>query len=340
MRRTDVAALEVVEGVVVSVYLDDDGEQSIAAFDVHDGQRLWSETLAMGGQAMIADGQILVVRFGPSGRVVAVEVVEPATGDRVGSVAGDEVALSRTSIQSRAGNAIDWYERASLEHRGRLELPADGLAGIPVAGVAPTEVGLVVAASGAVKLLDGGGAVQSAVQLSTEPDRYDVLQVDELDGSGRFVALQGRGRLTMLSIDDGRLTELWGSRAWVVDWLIDDTRQLVALVPQTDEVGDGGDAAGGRSLEIVDATTGDPVWTGRLARALVPFRGILTRNGFIAAAELEGNGSSAITGYAFDGTSRWRHPVADGVRTSFVPGALVTVDSDKTTGAATLTLLS
>jgi hypothetical protein len=66
----------------------------------------------------------------------------------------------------------------------------------------------------------------------------------------------------------------------------------------------------------------------------------LTGNGFIAAGEPDGPTSSAVTGYALDGTSRWRHAVTDDVRTTFVPGALVTVGVDTATGEATLTLIS
>jgi outer membrane protein assembly factor BamB len=336
--RSEVVALEVVEGVVIAVSLDVDGEQSMAAFDARDGRVLWTETLAAGGQALLAEGQILVIRFGASGRVVAVELLDPATGERRARVAGDEVSLSPAAVQRRDGPVIEWYERRSFEPRGRVRLPGEALARVSAGGVAPTSAGLVVATPRAVTLLDPDGTVLSVAEVASEPDQFGALDVDGLDGSGRFVVLQGRGHVTMLSIADGMLRELWTSRAWMVDWLIDDGRALVAIVPQRAEGND--DRASDPSLLIVDAATGRPIWTGGLARAVVPFRGILTDNGFIAAGESDGTTSSAVNGYALDGTARWRHSAAGDVGTTFVPGALVTVGVDAATGAATLTLFS
>jgi outer membrane protein assembly factor BamB len=334
----DVVALEVVDGVVVAVSLDEAGEQSIAGLDLRDGRVLWAETLAAGGQAQLAEGQIVVVRFGTSGRVIAVELVDPATGERRRSVAGDEVSLSSRSVQRRDGDVIEWYERGSFEPRGRMRLPDQALASLSPRGVAPTAAGLVVATPRVVTLLGPDGAVLSVAEVSSERDHLEAIEVDGLDGSGRFVMLQGRGHVTMFSIADGTLTEQWSRRAWMVDWLIDSERQLVALVPQRAVGGDNGPA--GASLVIVDATTGRPMWSGGLARAVVPFRGILTDNGFIAAADPDVSVSSAVTGYDLDGATRWRHPIADDVRTTFVSGALVTVGADAATGDVTLTLVA
>jgi outer membrane protein assembly factor BamB len=327
-------SLRVVDGVVVADYLDRGGDQSLIGFDLDDGRELWRASVANGRGSLAGHG-LIVPRSGAGRAPASVELLDPATGTAIGSIEADGVSVSSTSVSRRTGDVVEWYDPDTFERRGRLDLGDLDLERLD-ADVVPTAAGLVVAAPRRVLLVDASGVVTSSVRVPAQVDGPTTL--DELDGSGRFVVLQGATDTTMLSVRDGRLDVLWTRSARVVDWLIDDSRQLVAILPWGDQPG--AYDVGAPWMELVDATTGRPIWAGRLSRAVDGAFDVLGGNGFVAAGALVGGGAQSVAGYDFDGTELWRHPVCVGGRPlTLVPGGLVIVRTT-TSGTPTLTLLS
>jgi outer membrane protein assembly factor BamB len=327
-------SLNVVDGVVVADYLDPRGDQSLVGFDLDDGHQLWRARIADGRGSSAGDG-LVVRRFDPGRVRTSVDLLDAANGARVGSIEAEEISMSSTSIHRRTGDVVEWYDADSFEFRGRLDLAALDLKSFE-ADVAPTDAGLVVATARQALLVDASGLVVSSVCLPSEVAGPTTL--DELDGSGRFVVLQGATDTTMLSVRDRRLEVLWTRSARAVDWLIDDSHQLVAILPWGDQPG--AYDLGAPWMELVDATSGRSTWAGRLSRVVEGPFDVLGRNGFVAAGALVGGGAQSVAGYSFDGTELWRHPVTAGGRPlALVPGGLVRIGMTAS-GAATLTLLS
>ncbi len=327
-------SLDVVDHIVVADYLDAGGDQSLAGFDLGDGRRLWTARVARGRGSIVSDAMI-VPRLEREQVTAVVDLLDVTNGIQVGALAADEIWMTSTSIILRQGDHVEWYDPGTFERWGRIELATLGLERFKAA-VAPTEAGVVVATSQQAILVDASGTVISSVPLSTERDGPPTL--DELDGSGDHVVLQGATNITMLTVRAGRLQVLWTRSARAVDWLIDDAHQLLAILPWGDQPG--AYDLGAPWMEIVDATSGDPIWAGRLTRSVEGSFSVLGRNGFIAAGVSPGDGPPSVAGYAFDGTELWRHPVLAGERPlTLLPGALVTVDTTAS-GEATVTLLS
>ena len=327
-------SLHVVDGVVVADYLDRGGDQSLIGFDLDDGRELWRASVA-DGRGSVGGHGLIISRSAAGHAPASVELFDAATGTPIGSIEADDVSVSSTSVIRRTGDVVEWYDPDTFERRGRLDLGDLDLQPLD-AGVVPTDAGLVVAVPRRVLLIDASGVVTSSVRVPAEVDGPTTL--DELDGSGRFVVLQGATDTTMLSVRDGRLDVLWTRSARAVDWLIDDAHQLVAILPWGDQPG--AYDVGAPWMELVDATTGRPIWAGRLSRAVDGAFDVLGGNGFVAAGALVGGGAQSVAGYDFDGTELWRHPVRAGGRPlTLVPGGLVIVRTTAS-GAPTLTLLS
>jgi outer membrane protein assembly factor BamB len=327
-------SLNVVDDVVVADYLDTGGDQSLAGFDLGDGRRLWTATVAQGGGSIVTD-ELIVPRLVRAQVTAVVDLLDVTSGNHLASIAADEISMSSTSIIRRQANVVEWYDPDTFDRRGRFDLAATDLERFK-SSFAPTEAGLVVATSQQAVLVDASGTVVSSVRLSTGRDGPPTL--DELDGSGRFVVLQGATDTTMLTIQDGRLEALWTRSARAVDWLIDDSHQLLAILPWGDQPG--AYDLDAPWMEVVDATTGRPIWAGRLTRSLEGSFSVLGGNGFVAAGASTAFGPPSVAGYAFDGTELWRRPVVAGGRPlTLLSGALVVVGATAS-GAATLTLLS
>ncbi len=326
-------SLDVVDDVVVADYLDADGDQSLAGFDLGDGRRLWTARVARGRGSVITDA-LFVPRLDRAEVTAVVDLVDVTSGTPIASLAADEISMSSTSLVRRQGDDVEWYDPDTFQRRGRVDLAALDLEPFQAA-IAPTDAGPVVATARQAVLLDASGRVASAVRVSTERDGPPTL--DELDGSGRFVVLQGATETTMLAARDGRLEALWTRSARVVDWLIEDSHQLLAILPWGDQPG--AYDLDAPWMEVVDATTGRPIWAGRLTRSVEGSFSVLGSNGFVAAGVAE-FGPPSVAGYAFDGTELWRHAVLAGGRPlTLLSGTLVSVGAT-TSGEATLTLLS
>jgi hypothetical protein len=327
-------SLDVVDDVVVADYFDTGGDQSLAGFDVGDGRRLWTATVARGSGSIVTDA-LIVPRLDREQVTAEVELLDATSGARVASITADEIWMSSTSIIRRQGDLVEWYDPGTFERRGRVDLAALDLQRYK-ASIVPTAAGPVVATAQRAVLLDASGKVVSAVPLSSARDGPPT--VDELDGSGRFVVLQGATETTMLAIRNGRLEALWTRSARAVDWLIDGAHQLVAILPW-------GDQPGAYDLDapwmaVIDAATGRPIWSGRLTKSVEGAFSVLGPNGFVAAGPPPQGATSWVAGYAFDGTELWRRAVNAGARPlTLIPGALVAV-GNTSSGAATLTLLS
>jgi outer membrane protein assembly factor BamB len=327
-------SLEVGDDVVVADYLDAGGDQSLAGFDLGDGRRLWTARVAQGRGSIVTDA-LIVPRFVRAQVTAVVDLLDVSSGNHLASIAADEISMSSTSIVRRQGDHVEWYDPDTLERRGRVDLDATDLQRFE-SSFAPTDAGLVAATSQRAVLVDASGTVVSSVRLSTGRDGPPTL--DELDGSGRFVVVEGATETTMLTIRDGRLEALWTRSARAVDWLIDDSHQLLAILPWGDQPG--AYDLGAPWMEVVDATTGRPTWAGRLTRSVEGSFSVLGGNGFVAAGASTAFGPPTVAGYAFDGTELWRHPVVAGGRPlTLLSGALVAVGATAS-GAATLTLLS
>jgi len=327
-------SLEVVDDVVVADYLDAGGDQSLSGFDLGDGHRLWTARVARGRGSVVTD-ELVVARFDRGEVEATVDLLDATTGTRITSIEADEISMSPTSIIRREGDVVEWYDPDTFERRGRIDLAALDLEGFK-STVAPTDAGLVVATSQRAVLVDASGTVVSSVRFSTE--RGGPPTLDELDGSGRYVVLQGATDTTMLTIREGRLEALWTRSAREVDWLIDDSHQLLAILPWGDQPG--AYDLGAPWMEVVVATTGRPIWAGRLTRSIEGSFSVLGGNGFVAAGPPPQGATSWVAGYAFDGTELWRRAVNVGAAPlTLLPGALVAVGTTAS-GAATLTLLS
>jgi outer membrane protein assembly factor BamB len=327
-------SLKMVDSVVVADYLDPGGDQTLVGFDLDDGHQRWRTRVANGRGSLAGDG-LVVPRSARPGIRTSIELLDTTNGARIGSIEADEVSMSSMSVHRRTGDVVEWYDPGTFERRGQLDLALLDLESFET-DVAPTDAGLVVTTARQALLVDASGSVVSSLRLPSEIDGPTTL--DELDGSGRFVVLQGATDTAMLSVREGRLDLLWTRSARAVDWLIDDAHQFVAILPWGDQPG--AYDLGAPWIELVDATTGRPTWAGRLSRAVEGAFDVLGRNGFVAAGDLVGGGAQSVAGYTFDGTELWRHPVGAGGRPlALVPGGLVKVGTTAS-GAATLTLLS
>ena len=320
----NLTSMDVIDDVVVVQYFSAEGG-SLAGFDVQDGRRLWSVQLRRAREALVADERV-VGSLSPMAES-GIDLYDPATGARLGSIEGDEVSISSASVRRRAGDVVELFDRNTFAPKGRIDLAGLGLDRFAVSA-ASTDAGLVVATFDRAILIDDDGTVVSSLALSRRLDAPWVL--DELDGSGRFLVLRGRSRTTLLTVREGALGELWTRPAQVVGWFVDESHQVLALQPVI-----------GQPLpppmEVVEATSGRTIWSGQESTLRVAWTwGVLGRNGFIAAVEDE---PSTLGGYRLDGTLLWRLPVADRAWITFVPGALISVDVT-TPASPTLTLFS
>ena len=321
---SDIGELGVIDGVVVFHDVSASAP-SLAGFDLHDGHRMWSKTLRQGPEVTLAGDSLLIPGFSAGGMVNSVELLDPRTGSRLAAFEGEEITMSSTAIRRRVNDVVEWYDRDTLDLRARIDLVPLGLDRFRTAG-APTDAGLVISTFDRAWLLDGDGAVVSSVSLSQRLDAP--WNLDELDGSGRYVVLQGVNTTTLLTVRDGRLQELWTRPVVPVEWMIDYSRTILTVRQLTNE---------GTGLQVVDATTGRAIFSGRHPGLHGPALG---RNGFVAGTEPDEDGSWSVVGYDFDGMELWRVPVPQRGWPTLVPGALLTIDDDTDARAATLTLLS
>jgi hypothetical protein len=317
--------LEVMDGVVV--YHDvADTPQSLAGFDLHDGHRLWSMELRQGPQMTLAGDNVVIPGFSASGMVNFVEFLDPQTGGRLAAFEGQEIALSSTAIRRRVGDVVEWYDRDTFDLRARVDLARLGLHGLRIVG-APTDGGLVLATFDRAWLLDDAGQLVSSLSLSKK--LVAPWSLDELDGSGRSVVLQGVDTTTLLTVRDGQLVELWTRPVAPIDWMMDYSRTILTVQQRSSE--------GSALVRVVDAPTGRAIFSGRQPGLHGPALG---RNGFVAGTEPADDGSWSVVGYDFNGAELWRLPVPQRGWPTLVPGALLTIDDDTDARATTLTLLS
>jgi outer membrane protein assembly factor BamB len=315
--------LEVMDGVIV--YHDVASHpQSLAGFDVDDGHRLWSKELRQGPPMTLAGDNVVIPGFSAGGMVTSVEFLDPRTGRRLAAFEGEGIAMSSTAIRRRVGDVVEWYDRDTFDLRARIDLAKLGLEGLRTAG-APTDAGLVIATYDRAWLLDGDGEVVSSLSLSRK--LVAPWSLDELDGSGRYLVLQGVDATTLLTVRDGELVELWTRPVAPIDWMMDYSRTILAVQQQNIE--------GTALARAVDAPTGRAIFSGRQPGLHGPALG---RNGFVAGTEPADDGSWSVVGYDFNGTELWRLPVPRSGWPTLVPGALLTIDGDAR--ATTITLLS
>src|SRR5262249_43750882 len=154
------------------------------------------------------------------------EFLDPQTGTREAAFEGQEVTLSSTSIRRRVGNVSEWYDRNTFDLRAKIDLARLDLDGLRTAG-APTDAGLVLATYDRAWLVDRDGEVVSSLTLSKK--LVAPWSLDELDGSGRYLVLQGVNSTTLLSIRDGQLVELWTRPVAPIDWMMDYSRTVLTV---------------------------------------------------------------------------------------------------------------
>jgi outer membrane protein assembly factor BamB len=320
----EVGELEVIDGVVVFHDVSPDGS-ALAAFDVDDGRRVWSKTLRRGPDVTLADDELVVPGFGAGGMVSSLEFLDPRTGDRRAAFEGEEISMSSTAIRRRVDDRVEWYDRDTFDLRASVDLAALGLDRFRTEG-APMDAGLVIATFDRAWLLDSDGAVVSSLSFST--NLRAPWSLDELDGSGRYVALQGVNATTMLTVRDGELHELWTRPVAPVEWMTDYSRTIFTTEGWND---------GGPLMQVVDAATGRAIFSVRPPR----LNGrSLRSNGFVAGTEARDDGTWTAVGYDFDGRELWRLPVPDRGWPTLLPGALLTVGYDAEVRTTRLTLLS
>jgi outer membrane protein assembly factor BamB len=308
-----VGDLEVIDDVIV--FRDVAGaEQSLSGFDLHDGHRLWSKTFSRGPATTFAQDALVIPGFSAGGMVTFLEFLDPWTGSRMAAFEGEEVTMSSTAIRRRVDDVVEWYDRDTFDLQARADLASLALDPFPTAG-APTDAGLVIAAFDRAWLLDGDGAVASSLALSRK--LVAPWRLDELDGSGRYLVLQGVDTTTLLTIRDGRLEELWTRRVVPIGSLVDYEQTILTVQGWDSEWTPTG-------LQVLDATTG---------RAL-------GRNGFVAGTEPADDGSWSLVAYDLEGTELWRLPVPTRGLPALLPGALLVADDETESRATILTLLS
>jgi hypothetical protein len=317
--------LEVMDGVVVAHDVASH-PQTLAAFDLHDGHRVWSKELRQDPQMTLAGDKVVIPGFSAAGMVSSVEFLDPRTGDRLAAFEGQEIAMSSTAIRRRVGAVVEWYDRDTFKLRARIDLARLGLDGIRTDG-APIDTGLVVATYDRAWLLDQDGGVVSSLSLSHK--LVAPWSLDELDGSGRYLLLQGVDTTTLLSVRNGELVELWTRPVAPIDWMMDYSRTILTVQHRSIE--------GAALVRVVDAPTGRAIFSGRQPGLHGPALG---RNGFVAGTEPTDDGSWSVVGYDFTGNELWRLPVPSSGWPTLVPGALLTISDDADTSATTLTLLS
>jgi PQQ-like domain len=320
----EVGELDVIDGVVVFHDLSPE-RSSLTAFDIRDGRRVWSKTLRHGPDVTLADDQLVVPGFGAGGMVSTLEFLDPRTGNRLAAFEGEEVSMSSTAIRRRVDDRVEWYDRDTFDLRAGVDLAPLGLDRLRTSG-APTDAGLVIATFDRAWLLDPDGAVVSSLSFSTRLTAP--WSLDETDGSGRYVALQGVNATTLLTIRDGRLDELWTRPVTPVEWMTDYSRTIFTAERWND---------GDPLMQVVDAATGQAIYSGR-PRMLGGLP--LSRNGFVAGTEPREDGTWTAVGYDFEGRELWRLPVPSRGWPMLLPGALLTLGYDAQVRTTRLTLLS
>jgi hypothetical protein len=305
-----VAELHAVDAAVVAVVRELAGGEVIVALDPTDGGPLWTVSLRDGRRLdAVGPGGLVVSARGGDG----VELLDAATGVVLAAVPGDDVTWTRTHVRRRDANRLDLYDPSTLAPLASVALGPLGLGGRTVDAVV-VDGGTIVAADDVAVLLDGAGAVRARLRLGP-PGRDLPVDVHDLDGAGRRVAIQAGFRLTVVATDDG-LRELWSDSAWLLDWHVDDQGQLVAVA--------------GSSVSIVafaprllDAGTGASRPSGPPGVVAVAPRQVFVDGGYIG---LTGSrGIDAVVGYTVDRAERWHHPLDQRERAVLVPGGLVTV---------------
>jgi outer membrane protein assembly factor BamB len=333
-RHADQAALAAV-GVLgdTALFLSSPtrGDDDLVGIDVHTGTERWRRPQpTKDSTVLVEDHHVVVTRTIAAGQVGAgvgdlagVDLIDPHDGSIRASIDGPAVDLGRTEVTVREGDTFDVYDLDTFERTAHVTIPALGGA---AAALVVTPHGVVAVSSDRARLLGADSRVIAEVALDPTPP---ITAPTAFAFGGHVGALVGK-TLTVLQVDEGRLGTAWSRDALVVDGAFA-ARPLLAIAPADAD----DQAVADVPIDVVDATTGEPVWSGH---ALMPSDGpILTASGFVATAP-DGD-ESIMFGVDPAGRTLWTQPVGRAALTTIGAGALLEVrptPGDATSSTVTL----
>ncbi len=324
-RQAHVTSMAVYGNVVVYASSPQNEGDEVVGLDGSTGASLWSlRTSTRTGWVWVDPGHVLVARLAPGHEgIVGVDLLAPADGTVTASIDGGEIRFGDHVIQRRRGDTFELFDDDTLAATALIELAS--LHGRD-ANIARTSVGIVAATHGELQLLDDGGAVVTRTPIVGTGDPRVAPFLSAVTGRPDVVVATP-GALTGFGVAGGGLATRWTRQAQLLDRRYDGDRPLLVVLPADPDAVSGQDAPLAQQdapAAVLDATTGDQVWTGTMA---MPTAGgpVLTANGFVGTIPRRGDaaGRRAIAGIGLDGHRTWSHTVEVGTSVTLIGTGII-----------------
>jgi hypothetical protein len=315
-----IAQLEEVDGAAIVLVEESTGDQSVAAYDLDSGERLWR--VDGSDRAVFVAFQGSVYRQPAGISDVVVERLDPETGDGLNAVTSPFSSVGWSHVSTVRDDFVEVFDLQTLERVG-----------------GPIGIGDVVAASAfddrvvglgrdaTIRLYESTGDELSSLQ--TTVDRTG--QFDVTDGPEPMLLVTADQEITAYSLTGDRIAQAWRTGPVQVNEITDVGEHTYAVVQTVVAAG-----PNGGPVRVLDTATGDAVAEPRGGSWVR-----LGRDGFVVEITDDTGVREAIEGYGYDGDQRWRFDLARDQQGIFlVDGGMVVVASDEVTQKSTLTYLT
>ncbi len=310
-----IAQLEEVDGAAIVLVEESTGDNSVAAYDLDSGERLWRRD----GLYVAFQGSIYQIPAGAADG--AVERLDARTGEGLNAVASRFSSAGWSHVSTVKDGLVGVFDLPTLE---RVAGPV-AIDDVAAASVIDGRV-VVLGNDATIRLYTSSGEMLSTLQTSIDqPDLFDVT-----DAADPMLLVVADGELVGYSLTGDEFSQVWRSGPVQVYEITDVGENTYAVVQPVVAAG-----PNGGPVRVIDTTTGDAVAEPSEGSSI-----LLGNDGFVVEITDDEGGREAIEGYGYDGKQRWRFDLAREQQDLFlVDGAMVVVASDTAEQTSTLTYL-
>jgi hypothetical protein len=315
-----IATLERAGGAAIVLVERNNGERSVAAYDLESGERLWREngfdrtlfTVFLGGMYRLPLGDTDVV----------VERLDPRTGAAIDAVGSELLSSGWAHVATTRDGLVEVFDLQTFERVAGPVADGDMIA----ASVADGRV-VGLGRDATVRVYGSTGDEQASLQISIDqPDLFDVTNTPE-----PVLLVAADSEIVGYSLTSDRISEVWRMGPVVLDEITEVGDRTYVVVHTVAAAG-----ATDAGMRMVDAATGEEVAQHSRESSVQ-----LGNDGFVVGITDDDGAPGAIEAYGYDGERRWRFDLAVDQQDMFlVDGAMVVVASDFVTDTSTLTYLS
>ena len=315
-----IARLEEADGAAIVLVEENTGDRSIAVYDVESGARLWRED-GLDRSAFVAfQGSIYRIPVGVTD--VAIERLDPHTGDGLNAVASDLSSVGWAHVATVRDDVVEVFDLQTLARVG-----------------GPIEIGSVAAATAfdgrvvglgrdaTIRMYGSAGDELASLRITVDrPDQFDIAFTPE-----PVLLVMDDREITGYSLNGDRIAQIWTTAPVQVNEITEVGDHTYAVVQTVVAAG-----PNGGPVRVVDTATGIAVAEPSGGNGVR-----LGRNGFVVEIIDDDGVRQAIEAYGYDGEQRWRFDLAREQQGMFlVDGAVVLVASDTAAQKSTLTYLN